>query len=609
MLDFTGKSLNDLGAFNECMDLGKDQANYCTMEFLYHSAMARGVLPQYVGVCVPAACAESQLLNSTSYIVYNMTQLNINTTNVSFHCQIREPVPLGWGAIVAIVLIALIASLVIIGTVLEGLDMHRRNEELRSISVSGTFQQYQAIPETDPTSRSAQVLRQDTLPINGEGAMPKRRESKLTIFFKCFAIQPNMRFLIADNTNNGASPLASLNGLRVAMMAWIILGHTTTYSMYPVGYDNDLEVSSRVMTARSFQVVPAAEFAVDVFFYISGFLVMFMLLKELNQKKGKLPWGLFYFHRYWRLTPVFAFIMLVYTTLTPYMVYGPLTYQYRGAKTDLCLENWWTNLLYINNFVPQSSGAQCMGWTWFLANDMQFYIFTPIIALLFRKKRMGGWVLSAFLIIFSMFINWFLALKYDLSPMNPNDDQFNSILYNKPYARMAAYVQGIVVAFLLQYDSIDLVSNRLVRYVGYIVSFAVTWCPTYLTTSFWEAGGKWPLMSNLMYITFSRTGFVGAIMFVMYAMYKGHGFLLRPFLSHPFWVPLARLTYTAYLLHPIIIFVQYFSTPQIFDMNPIFIMQHYITNLVLAYSVGLVFHLAVEKPTANLERLLLPHKK
>jgi hypothetical protein len=67
---------------------------------------------------------------------------------------------------------------------------------------------------------------------------------------------------------------------------------------------------------------------------------------------------------------------------------------------NFCRDSWWANLLYINNFVKQNSGvfnklkfiliyiflhSQCMGWTWYLANDFQLYAFAPILIIALHK--------------------------------------------------------------------------------------------------------------------------------------------------------------------------------------------------------------------------------
>ena len=51
-----------------------------------------------------------------------------------------------------------------------------------------------------------------------------------------------------------------------------------------------------------------------------------------------------------------------------------------------CRASWWRNLAYINNF---KSGGGCIAWTWYIATDMQFYIFAPLlISLLWRIDRL-----------------------------------------------------------------------------------------------------------------------------------------------------------------------------------------------------------------------------
>ena len=80
---------------------------------------------------------------------------------------------------------------------------------------------------------------------------------------------------------------------------------------------------------------------------------------------------------------------------------GPL--HMAEGVSESCARNPWTNLLYINNFftgtpfIPggetyasRPDDGQCLGQTWYLANDMQFFIIAPpIIYIVWKWKRIG----------------------------------------------------------------------------------------------------------------------------------------------------------------------------------------------------------------------------
>ena len=54
--------------------------------------------------------------------------------------------------------------------------------------------------------------------------------------------------------------------------------------------------------------------SVDSFFTLSGFLVAYLLLKQLAKSKGNLSpanWVAYYVHRYVRLTPPYLLVILV----------------------------------------------------------------------------------------------------------------------------------------------------------------------------------------------------------------------------------------------------------------------------------------------------------
>ena len=46
-----------------------------------------------------------------------------------------------------------------------------------------------------------------------------------------------------------------------------------------------------------------------------------------------------------------------------------------------CEKSWWTNILFMTNFVNIDTG--CINWTWYLANDMQFFLVLPFLVFLF----------------------------------------------------------------------------------------------------------------------------------------------------------------------------------------------------------------------------------
>ena len=73
-----------------------------------------------------------------------------------------------------------------------------------------------------------------------------------------------------------------------------------------------------------------------------------------------------------------------------------------------CKEYWWANLLYINNLVPWKGDEMCNHQSWYLSNDMQFYIVAPVfIMLLFSKPLLGkGWISTKAKVSFKTQINF-----------------------------------------------------------------------------------------------------------------------------------------------------------------------------------------------------------
>jgi peptidoglycan/LPS O-acetylase OafA/YrhL len=158
---------------------------------------------------------------------------------------------------------------------------------------------------------------------------------------RCFDAAANLNRLFAAVPKGGAHDLDCLNGIRVISMLWVILGHTisgaytslinvecctktpsTALSLYIsfvcfwilFVWLYKKKVVTHVATRFSFSIIGSAFYAVDTFFFLSGFLASYFLLQQLEKtKKGKLKLMLMYYvHRFLRISPIYFFWLIVF---------------------------------------------------------------------------------------------------------------------------------------------------------------------------------------------------------------------------------------------------------------------------------------------------------
>merc|ERR1712038_543228 len=152
-----------------------------------------------------------------------------------------------------------------------------------------------------------------------------------------------------------------LQGIRFFSMTWIVLGHTLNF--IPGNVSNILDFL-KAQNRISMQPVVTMSLAVDTFLVLSALLVSYQT--AANMSKNTINWAHFYFHRFWRLTPVYLMLILLACTLYLHLPEGPMVRTVDASRPG-CINYGWTNILYINNLYPEYNGMGCVGWTWYLA--------------------------------------------------------------------------------------------------------------------------------------------------------------------------------------------------------------------------------------------------
>ena len=61
---------------------------------------------------------------------------------------------------------------------------------------------------------------------------------------------------------------------------------------------------------------------------------------------------------------------------------------------------------------------------------------------------------------------------------------------------------------------------------------------------------SWSTFQSIVYNCFSKTLWSLALGWIIFSCHKGYGGVVNSFLSWKAWIPLSKLTYAAYLIHP-----------------------------------------------------------
>ncbi|XP_019636641.1 PREDICTED: nose resistant to fluoxetine protein 6-like [Branchiostoma belcheri] len=343
--------------------------------------------------------------------------------------------------------------------------------------------------------------------------------------------------------------------------------------------------------------------SVDSFFFLSGLLMTYLLLRQIgkNREKGKsVPYGMLYFHRYWRLTPTYMFVMMLYVWVLPYMFSGPF---WPPAPLDPnCGDNWWTNILYINNLV--NDDRQCMIWSWYLANDMQFFVIgVPLVYILYRWQILGIAVKLALLLasfITTAVISWHYNLKA------PGGDPVK--YYDKPYCRIGPYLVGVAVGWFLvkikRKETKSTTLRQLMVRIGWIVAASCAVAVLYATYGLYQGTAFKTESEHVLYLTVHRTVWAMALGWVVIACYHGYGGVVDIILSWDAWVPLSRLTYCAYLVHLLVMYAVYLTREVPVHYSMFTMIYFFLGHLTLSYGVAFLVSVAVEAPLLGLEKII-----
>ncbi|KAI8518268.1 hypothetical protein Bbelb_042850 [Branchiostoma belcheri] len=545
-----------------------------------------------LGVCVPSSCTQHDVIQRLDGSIYWRFLVQQGILQVTSAYSQESP-PIQNVTIAAICICSVLFLLLTMGTIYD-VNIHQP----RLMAVRRKKKKEEQEPDVSVTLSDERTPLVNKLPREETSAAEQGMTGRILL---CFSVYTNIGKLLS--TKQAPGSITCLHGIRFISMTWVILGHTYAFviSLNPQ-LDNVVQAVETVQTF-TFQAIMNALVSVDSFFFLSGLLMTYLLLRQIgkNREKGKsVPYGMLYFHRYWRLTPTYMFVMMLYVWVLPYMFSGPF---WPPAPLDPnCGDNWWTNILYINNLV--NDDRQCMIWSWYLANDMQFFVIgVPLVYILYRWQILGIVVKLALLLasfITTAVISWHYNLKA------PGGDPVK--YYDKPYCRIGPYLVGVAVGWFLvkikRKETKSTTLRQLMVRIGWIVAASCAVAVLYSTYGLYQGTAFKTESEHVLYLTVHRTVWAMALGWVVIACYHGYGGVVDIILSWDAWVPLSRLTYCAYLVHLLVMYAVYLTREVPVHYSMFTMIYFYLGHLTLSYGVAFLVSVAVEAPLLGLEKII-----
>ena len=240
----------------------------------------------------------------------------------------------------------------------------------------------------------------------------------------------------------------NLDGLRFLAAFAVIIGHSQSIIF---------EKGVRVFSPFANKL---ANFGVDFFFVLSGFLISYLLLREID-KTGKINIRYFYYRRFLRIWPVYFAYGLIALAVGKFFIdwfnYAP-TYSH-----DYSLKDYLYNVFFLGTFsinfqaflgLHRPVSSLMVGHFWSLGIEEQFYLIWAPCMYLFRKHT---WVL----ILLFISIGWY----FNTIPLE-KVSEYTEFHINFTVNRFFHFGLGAALAWLIRYFPFVEIKEFLLKQLG-----------------------------------------------------------------------------------------------------------------------------------------------
>lgn len=443
-------------------------------------------------------------------------------------------------------------------------------------------------------------------------------------------------------TRLGDRRLYFLDAIRVFGAITVHLGHLYLFSLalLPTKFGIDVALTHRAVPG----ITAVGLFMVDTFFFTSGFLMAYTLMPvyAVSSVSGRIALTIkLIVKRWFRLAGIVIFYLLVATTgplLASIVKATPeeaklLRASWYGINSG-CHRYWFSTLFFFNNIAPGGRGFECIGWTWYLSNEFQFFLYSLLLFTILPNPRHVAWAAFLTLIICSVWgLEYLVSLdkfhmakaaiasvkvKWNYFFIDLYDGELGEYMtkvYSRPFLRVGPYMVGLLLGMYImrrrKTDGDNKPSSASSFIWRHLEWFVLAGCLIIVYTPLLEEfPGFHRSMRVISPVYQSQCHILWALLLCpLYTkLYiKAHHSKLWRALSDNRWVPLSQVSYAWYHAHVIVLCVMIYHSMGTLYHRASFI--EWVKGIVLTIpptlALAYVLHRFIEEPFKRLgDRLL-----
>ncbi|XP_035784915.1 nose resistant to fluoxetine protein 6-like [Anopheles albimanus] len=437
-----------------------------------------------------------------------------------------------------------------------------------------------------------------------------------TMILTSFSLVRNWYRLVSRSKDQLNEDLKFFQAIRFFTFCLVVVGHCSDlFNATSIANTQDREEEYYNPLSH---ILINGSLIVQSFFEMSGFLLSIHFCTN-QAKMKKISWVAVFAtvaFRYIRLTPAYAYVLFLHATWLARLQDGPLWTRGAGVERNLCRRNWWTNLLYVNNYV--NADEPCLQQAWYLACDYQLFAVGLIILVAVTKYKkyvihifsVSGLIailIPTLVVYYNHFEGVFLVSLQSERFIFWFDQMYHKI-YVPFHTNMGCYIGGVVYGYL--YHRIRTSDNkgntsRFLKFLWYM-TVPCGMLVMMISMIFYANNFEKPSLWIAIFFPLHKNAWAlfGAI--VMYGLIYNYNRFIKSVVNFPLFVPLGRLTYCAYISHVFFLKNFFYGSREIGYFSHTTMYMKVIAVIVASYILGAIIALTLEFPISSLQKHILP---